>query len=119
MALAVGPPGRGPAAGGPPAFALMLPEKSANARSAAEPPSPLALPAPEPGPVQQAQTVGEATPASGSGALPPAGQTEDTAPAETPGASGAGTPSAGAALPPGRMTLPETDALKRMGPLTR
>ncbi|MGA1319015.1 MAG: hypothetical protein ACO3YN_18915, partial [Rubrivivax sp.] len=106
-------------AGGPPAFALMLPEKSANARSAAAPPSPLALPAPEPGPVQQAQTVGEAAPAGGSGALPPDGQSEDTAPAETPGASSAGAPSAGAAPTPGRMTLPETDALKRMGPLTR
>jgi general secretion pathway protein C len=107
-------------AGGPAAFALMLPEKSANARNSTEPPAPMLLPAtptPQPAPGTQA---GADTAASGdAGALPPTESSVDAPAAEGQNPAAAADTPARPGPPPGRMTVPETEALKRMGPLTR
>lgn len=107
-------------AGGPAAFALVLPEKSANARNSTEPPAPMPLPAtptPQPAPGTQA---GADTAATGdAGALPPTDGSADAPAAEGPSSAAAADTPTRPGPPPGRMTVPETEALKRLGPLTR
>jgi general secretion pathway protein C len=105
-------------AGGPPAFALMLPEKSANAGGAAEPPAPMPLPAPSYGPGVPA-AGGDAAVSGDARAASPTAPTEDSPPVAVQDPMPTRSGEAGATPPPGRMTVPETDALKRMGPLTR
>lgn len=107
-------------AGGPPAFALMLPEKSANARSSSEPPAPMALPAPSYGPGAPAASAnGDAAVSGDAEGAPSTAPAEDSPPAAAQDPMATRKTESGATPPPGRMTVPETDALKRMGPLTR
>jgi len=107
-------------AGGPAAFALMLPEKSANARNSTEPPAPMPLPAaPTPQPAAGTQAGADTAATGDAGARPPTDGSADAPAAEGPSSAAAADTPTRPGPPPGRMTVPETEALKRLGPLTR